>query len=407
MTMTESPSRIEPCLLGENIPSKTSDLIAELVEKSAILKAELHPRTSQSLASIVRIMNCYYSNLIEGHNTKLQDIERALNDDFESDQNTRNLQIEALAHIKVQHKVDELYGAGLLPDPASIDFISWLHKAFYHDASDEMLTIKSESRRILMVPGEFRSTNEHNVEVGRHIPPSGLYVEVFMRYFEDHYRNDRLGKTNKIIAIATAHHRLAYIHPFLDGNGRVSRLMSHAMCLQAGIGVSGLWSISRGLARGLNGPNDYKTMMAIADRPRQGDYDGRGNLSLRELIGFVDWFLKISIDQIDFMSSLFELSQLKKRLELYVKIKELKPESIHILNAALSNGEVARGDAERLTGLKERSARTILSKLIEDGILGSNSPKSPVSLRFTVDSARILFPKLFDDIPLEPTKMEN
>ena len=322
-------------------------------------------------------------------------------------ENTRNLQIEALAHIKVQRKVDELYGAGLLPDPASIEFISWLHNEFYHDASDEMLTIKSESRRILMVPGEFRSTNEHNVEVGRHIPPSGLYVEVFMRYFEDHYRNDRLGKTNKIIAIATAHHRLAYIHPFLDGNGRVSRLMSHAMCLQAGIGVSGLWSISRGLARGLNGPNDYKTMMAIADRPRQGDYDGRGNLSLRELIGFVDWFLKISIDQIDFMSSLFELSQLKKRLEQYVKIKELKPESIHILNAALSNGEIARGDAERLTGLKERSARTILSKLIEDGILGSNSPKSPVSLRFTVDSARILFPRLFDDIPLEPTKMEN
>ena len=400
MEIIESPTNIEPCLIGENIPSETSDLIVELVEKSAALKAGLHPRTAESLSSIVRIMNCYYSNLIEGHNTKLQDIERALNNEFESDDERRNLQIEALAHIKVQRKVDELHADGKLPNPTSIEFISWLHKEFYSDASEEMLTIKNGSRRFIMEPGEFRSTAEHNVSVGRHVPPGGLYVEAFMRYFEKRY--DRMGKSNQIIAIAAAHHRLAYIHPFLDGNGRVSRLMSHAMCLQAGIGVSGLWSISRGLARGLNSPKDYKNMMDLADMPRQGDLDGRGNLSQKALISFTNWFLKTSIDQVVFMSSLFDLVHLKKRLDAYVRIKELKPESIYILNAALSNGEIPRGDAERLTGLKERSARSVLSSLTEDGILGSSSPKGSVSLRFNVDSARILFPKLFDDIPPEP-----
>lgn len=73
----------------------------------------------------------------------------------------------------------------------------------------------------------------------------------------------------------------------------------------------------------------------------------------------------------------------------------------------ISNGEIPRGDAERLTGLKERSARTVLSSLTADGILGSSSPKGPVSLRFSVESARILFPKLFDDIPLESEQMKN
>lgn len=403
----ESPSSIEPCLMGENIPTETSDLIVGLIEKAVTLKSALHPRTAESLASIVRLMNCYYSNLIEGHNTRLQDIQRALNNDFENDHERRNLQFEALAHIKVQSKVDALYADGKLSNPTSVEFISWLHKAFYSDASEEMLTIKNGNRSFLMEPGTFRSSAEHNVSVGRHIPPSGLYVEAFMRYFESRYCNERMGKSNQIMAIAAAHHRLTYIHPFLDGNGRVSRLMSHAMGLQAGIGVSGLWSVSRGLARGLNRPQDYKSMMDLADMPRQGDLDGRGSLSQKALISFTNWFLKVSIDQIEFMSSLFELTHLRKRLEAYVTLKEFKPESLYILTAALSNGEIPRGDAERLTGLKERSARTVLSSLTEGGILGSSSPKGPVSLRFNVESARILFPKLFDDIPFEPAQIEN
>ncbi|WP_221900029.1 Fic family protein [Bathymodiolus platifrons methanotrophic gill symbiont] len=185
--------------------------------------------------------------------------------------------------------------------------------------------------------------------------------------------------------------------PFLDGNGRVCRLMSHAMGLQAGIGASGLWSISRGLARGLETPDEYKRMMSLADMKRQ---DGRGSLSLRALVDFTNWFLKLSIDQVDFMTSLFERPHLKKRLESYVKLKELKPESMYILEAVLSNGEIPRGDAVRMTGHKERSARTILSKLTDDGILSSDTPKGPVSLRFDLDSSRILFPKLFTDFTL-------
>lgn len=399
MLLSESPSRIEPCLMGENIPAKTSDLVVDLVGKSSNLSAWLNPKTAESLSSIVRVMNCYYSNLIEGHNTRLQDIERALNSDFENDDEKRNLQIEALAHVRVQSKIDRMYINGELNNPASIEFILWLHKEFYYGANESLLTVKSDNRSIIMEAGKFRSSAEHNVSVGHHQPPSGQYVEDFMRYFENRYSHIT-GKSSQIMAIASAHHRLAYIHPFLDGNGRVSRLMSHAMGLQAGIGASGLWSISRGLARGLGTPNEYKSMMSLADTTRQGDLDGRGNLSLRSMVDFTDWFLKLSIDQVEFMTGLFELSHLKKRLESYVKFKELKPGSMYILDAVLSYGEIPRGDAVRVTGLKERSARTILSKLTDDGILSSDTPKGPVSLRFNLDSSRVLFPKLFSDFPL-------
>ena len=52
-----------------------------------------------------------------------------------------------------------------------------------------------------------------------------------MAHFAQRYRFEPLGMGTRITAMAAAHHRLNYIHPFLDGNGRVSRLMSHAMAL--------------------------------------------------------------------------------------------------------------------------------------------------------------------------------
>jgi Fic family protein len=128
-----------------------------------------------------------------------------------------------------------------------------------------------------------------------------------MRHFESRYRFATIGKAGRIMAIAAAHHRLNFIHPFPDGNGRVSRLMSHAMGLSAGIGAHGLWSVSRGLARGLESRGEYKRMMDYADTPRQGDLDGRGNLSQRALNDFVLWFLRVCQDQVTFMSGLFDL----------------------------------------------------------------------------------------------------
>lgn len=132
----------------------------------------------------------------------------------------------------------------------------------------------------------------------------------------------------RIIAMASAHHRLNYIHPFPDGNGRVSRLMSHAMAWGVGVAAHGLWSISRGLARGLDSRGEYKRMMEMADTPRQGDLDGRGNLSERALGDFVAWFLRVAIDQVSFMGSLFQLDTLTRRLREYVAQEDgLKPEA--------------------------------------------------------------------------------
>jgi Fic family protein len=186
-------------------------------------------------------------------------------------------------------------------------------------------------------------------------------------------------------------------HPFLDGNGRVSRLMSHAMALSTGIGAHGLWSVSRGLARGIESRRDYKQMMDYADSPRQGDLDGRGNLSRKALSEFTVWFLRVCLDQVTFMSGLFALDTLTERLRTYVVRRGFKPAALYILEQVLQRGELPRGEAERVSGLRERSARELLGALVRDGIIGSDTPKGPVSLRFSLDAIAVLFPTLFPE----------
>ena len=172
--------------------------------------------------------------------------------------------------------------------------------------------------------------------------------------------------------------------------------MSHAMGLSAGIGAHGLWSVSRGLARGLESRGEYKRMMDYADTPRQGDLDGRGNLSQRTLNDFVLWFLRVCQDQVTFMTGLFDLDSLAGRLRNFVARNEaLKPETARLLEEALIRGGFERGEAARITGLPERTARRVLNDTIALGLLGSETPKGKLSLRFPADTLDALFPRLF------------
>lgn len=391
----EGVGRIEPARL-EEAPEAVADAVANLSAAGAVLGSALHPTTAASLASLVRIMNTYYSNLIEGHDTRPRDIERVLAGQLDQDKERRNLQLEAAAHVRVQAEVDRMAAEGTLPEPASVEFLRWLHRAFYRDAPEEMLKVRGDKAEFVMEPGEWRTRPEHEVAVGRHIPPSSERVDDFMRYFEGRFCFADMGKAARIMAIASAHHRFNYIHPFPDGNGRVSRLMSHAMALKAGIGSHGLWSVSRGLARGLDSRTEYKRMMDHADTPRQGDLDGRENLSQRALTEFTDWFLKVCLDQVIFMSGLFDLEDLGRRLRSYAERSEkLKPEAAKLFNEALIRGQFERGEAPRITGLPERTARRVLNDATAEGLLASATPKGPVSLRFPVHALEALFPRLF------------
>ena len=395
--MLETPGRIEPCLFEEHIPAELADLSVEIQREATRLGQGLHPDSAAELADLVRVMNCYYSNLIEGHNTQPRDIERALAD-AEIEVECRPLALEARAHVIVQRSIDEMHRDGTLLRPTSAEFLTWVHKTFYDEMPAELRVIEhADGTQEPIIPGRMRRDGDREVAVGRHLPPSSPRVAEFMDHFDKRFRIAEGSASGRIIAIASAHHRLNYIHPFPDGNGRVSRLMSHAMALAAGIGGDGLWSISRGLARGLTDRGEYKRMMDHADSPRRGDRDGRGNLSEAALKTFCKWFLKVTLDQVTFSAKLFDLDGLEKRYLRLVEDTIDDRRAPDLVSAVLRHGSLERGDAQVVLKTSERTARNTLSNLTAAGYLASASPKTPVRLAFPLDYRERLFPNLFAD----------
>jgi Fic family protein len=383
---SELISLMEPLLIGDGSRHRgeITDLALELTQKAAGFRRSLPPSLLASLAGLVRAMNCYYSNLIEGHDTHPVDIERALKNDYSQDARKRDLQMEATAHIAVQKWID----GGALKGGRAITAqgIQEIHRRFCELLPEDLLWVEDPAtkEKLRVVPGEFR---RRDVQVGSHVAVSAGAVPRFLERFQQVYGN--VGKTESIISTAAAHHRLLWIHPFADGNGRVTRLMSHAMMLEL-LDTGAVWSVARGLARRVA---DYKRLLA--------NLDGRGTLSEEALAEFTQFFLKVCIDQVDFMESLAQPDRLRTRILMWaeeeIRLGELPAKSGTVLEALLHRGELPRGDADMVAGTSERQGRRIVSALLEKEVLTSESPRAPLRLSFPAILASRWMPGLFPD----------
>ena len=389
----ETIGLFEPLMVSEGSLKRAelNDLALELATASTRFASSLPESIADALADLIRSMNCYYSNLIEGHNTHPVDIERALRDDYSTDPEKRDLQLEAKAHITVQKWIDD---GGMADQPTSPEMIKETHRRFCELLPPDLLFVEmpSTGERIPVVPGAFRN---RDVEVGRHVAVSPGAVERFLERMQKAYRP--VGRIEPILASACAHHRLLWVHPFLDGNGRVARLMSYAM-LRDALDTKGLWSVARGLARN---EAEYKRHLAACDAPRRGDRDGRGSLSEAALADFATFFLQICIDQITFMEGLMKPDRLRDRILIWaeeeMRAGTLPAKSDTVLRAVMLQGSISRADVVALLGVTERSARRVTSALLEIGALQSTSTRAPLQLAFPAKLAGRWMPGLFPE----------
>jgi Fic family protein len=385
----DDPVQMEPLVVHDSRPlyAPLVGLAHELSEASARLDAAIVPATARGLSELVAGMNCYYSNLIEGHHTLPLEIARAQSKLSPEQKDLKSL---AVAHIEAdrwakQQKIDRQ-----LIQPVMLE----IHRRFCELLPEAMLMLKDGS---LMVPGE---TRKQEVSSGIHVAPKAARLQDFLDRYATFYgqrlewaTKGGISKLDGIITAFAAHHRLAWIHPFPDGNGRVARILLDAMLRTAGTNGASLWSISRGFAKS----EGYKSALAQADQPRMGDLDGRGNLSEQHLAGFCSYALKTGIDQALYMARMFSLETFKQRVEGYFhRVRfDLKPESAYLYLHAFTSGEFERMEAGRITGLPERTARDVLSKLLDEGLLCSDSPKGKVRVGFPVQALGSLLPNLY------------
>ncbi|MBQ0218327.1 Fic family protein [Alcaligenes faecalis] len=390
--MYDSPHQFDP-LVPASLPQALIEKAADIARDASRLAGVAHPRARESIRELVRSMNSYYSNRIEGQSTHPIHIENALHKQFSDKPDVARLQRVALAHIQAEKDLEELVDQGV--SPMNSEFLLIAHEKLYSQLPQEdRLT---EDGRVI-IPGKLR---EETVQVGRHIPPVATSLPRFMKRMDEVYDQSH-SWDRRLILVACLHHRVTWVHPFLDGNGRSARLQTHCALWPLS---EGLWSPSRGLARATQ---DYYVHLNNADSARRGDLDGRGNLSTAGLNEWIEFFLGICQDQVTFMGRMLDLDDMKRRIEALIIFrhahdKEVRKEAILPLYHLFAAGPLKRMEFAQMTGLGERTARSLMSKLLKSGLLVSDTASGPVRWGLPLDSLQFLFPELY---PEAATKLD-
>ncbi|MEP7325598.1 MAG: Fic family protein [Gemmatimonadota bacterium] len=386
---------MEPMLPSDPALSTRASEIFGAAER---LGRHLHPVTLSAVADLLRTVNCYYSNLIEGHDTHPTSIERAMKQDYSANTTARNLQIEALAHITVQKLIEERLEHEPSANVCGADFIGWIHAEFYQLLPEEFRVVRDpeSGKEEPVIPGKLR---HFQVTVGNHIPAASDQLPALLERFALVYDPSTRPRTEALAALGAAHHRLLWIHPFGDGNGRVTRLMTDAYLRRIGLGGHGLWTASRGLARHRD---DYKKLLANADHSRWDDH----------------FFLDICADQIKYMAGLLDIDGLADRALKYGKGREVgfiagpltgrnwRPAATLFLRNLVYRGSIPRGEVEAITGMSDRTARRLVNELVAEGFIESDTRRAPLRLRIPAHAAPYLLPDLFNP-PTEGLKTRD
>lgn len=360
-----------------------------VVEKSLRLQGAASESAREGLREVVRAMNSYYSNRIEGQGTHPVNIDRAMRQNFSATPAVAKLQRIAVAHIEAEKELEQQ-----MPDQAAALCSDWLlksHACLYGRLSEE--DRRTDDGHVVQ-PGVLRT---EEVRIGRHQPPAWRSLPAFLARMDEVYGR-AWGFDPMLYAIAAQHHRVAWTHPFRDGNGRASRLQMHCALWPL---TAGLWSVNRGLARQ---QGRYYELLSNADMARHGDLDGRGNLSERMLWEWCRFFIQLCEDQVTFMTRMLNLDELKERIRGLVLYRSAsgsyvgyRLEAVLPLHHVLAVGPVTRGEFIQMTGLAERTGRKLMSQLLKDGLLVSDGPKGPVGIGFPLDALHLLMPNLYPE----------
>lgn len=409
----DAPHQFEPLLPEERVMGPLLERASDLTRAATLLGASAAAPAQRELRVLLRSMNSYYTNRIEGEHTRPSDIDRALQGDFSSNADLARKQRLAVAHIRTEEgceramderaQANEQAGASAaLKFLYGADALVWLHEELFTGLPEQDLYL---SDGCVMIPGVIR---EARVAVGRHEAPVPESLARFIERWAAVYGSARRGEAS-IVAAAASHHRLAWIHPFPDGNGRVARLHTHLALHGMGL-THGLWSPLRGFART---EERYRALLQAADEHRRGDLDGRGNLSQAALVEWIHYVLDVCIDQVQFMSRQIDVTGMKDRLEAALAFEEVKRSgarrealiALHYL--FVTQAELGRAEFKTMTGLGDRSATDLVSSLLRTGYLASDSAYGKLRFAIPRHALRFLFPALWPEAEQDQAALQH
>ena len=314
ITLYDQPSQLEPLLPSEHALGPLLEQAHELQAAAYRLGGRCAPDAFRDLRTLLRAMNSYYTHKIEGQHTLPLEIAQALDGDFSNDADTARSQRLAVAHMACEQQLEARWAGWSIPEVWAPQMVADIHQ-------DLFARLPAADRRMdggdALQPGAWRA---RDVSVGRHAAPAFTSIVPMLARWGTYYSGVRRGALQVLAALA-AHQRLAWIHPFRDGNGRVARLHTHLVLGKLGL-TNGLWSPSRGFART---QTMYNAQLAAADEPREcdvKDLDGRGNLTDTGLICWITYALQTCLDEVQFMAKALRLDVMRDRMAACLAYEE-------------------------------------------------------------------------------------
>ena len=398
----DQPSQMEPLLPGEFKIAPLLERASDLIRNADRLAGWSAAGTLPGLRQLLRSMNSYYSNKIEGQHTLPLEIEQALRNDYAKDADKARRQRLALAHMATELQLESLCLQWHHERVWRPQTIGEIHQDLFARLPLTDRVQRTGNKTITLEPGQWRQSE---VSVGRHAAPAAKSLFDFLAHWSQTYGQARRGEM-QVVAMAASHHRLAWIHPFLDGNGRVARLHSHLVLSHMGL-TNGLWSPLRGFARSQDA---YYAQLAAADEPRAGDLDGRGNLTEAGLLTWIHYVIEACIDQVGFMTQLLSLEGMKDRIAACLNYEEqvvkqgVRTEALRALHYLFSTQtDLDRADFKAMLGLGDRLATAQVSALLARGLLLTDSPYGKLRFGVPQHALRFYFPHLWPEAEAKKT----
>lgn len=364
------------------------DMATQVIADSARLEGSIAPETAENLGEQLRLLNSYHSNRIEGHKTGILDIRKALDGTFRPEDHGRYNQQLCAAHVRTEKKMMELVKGNEL-NPFDTVFLPLLHKHFYNELPPEHQHCHTNGgfTKHKVMPGQFRD-KVVSVDGIHQLGPDAEFVpELYTKILHLYSPNNNHGD-DRLLAILSSHHRLTWLHPFRDGNGRMTRLHTTAAMAYIGVNQCNLWSLSRAFSREKQNQFAYQVNLQDAD-----------SFTDESLADFIMFCLDQCLDQIQFIGRLLNITTMENRIEHYFtkKLPEMShymedakdlshtlknPNITRLMCSIFRSGKISRGEAYEILGVKRKRGGELIKPLIKHGLLLPSSERGPLLFGF-------------------------
>ncbi|TAF44672.1 MAG: Fic family protein [Sphingobacteriales bacterium] len=275
-------------LIEPSFGSLLTDLIIELdYLRKKPLGGSTHPKVFFQLKHIFHTLESIGSARIEGNNTTIAAyIETKLTEITKVSPSIKEIQNIEKAMAFVEENVKDY--------PINKAFLSEMHKMIVYGL------LPPPNGEGDTTPGEYRKVNL-KINKSTHRPPDWLKVDDYMKELIDFVNSEDSPKYD-LLKVAIAHHRLVWIHPFGNGNGRTVRLFTYAMLVKTGFNVN-VGRIINPTAVFCSNRNDYYANLSEADK---GTNEG--------IITWVEYVLRGLKEEIEKIDRLLDYNFLKKEI---------------------------------------------------------------------------------------------